>query len=94
MNEKSQYVADQAQTKVYSLMRQAMWRANFGMPPTQEAVKARSRVECDEDTGRILVRWDGQVILTISASPAGMSWEFLGAAAHPIPAGSPVLIGG
>lgn len=85
MNDKSRYVVDQATAKLHGIMREAVWRANGHQPPTAAEMKAWSVVEEDTDTGRLFVRWRGQLVLVVSLAHEGFQYEFMGAAAISVP---------
>lgn len=67
------------QRKVLNLFLHAAKAACAGRMPSRPERNARSVVE--ETPNGVLMRWDGQPVLSVSSTPQGIVWEFMGAAA-------------
>lgn len=67
------------QRKVLELFLHAAKRACGGTMPSRPDRDQKSSVE--EIPGGVLMRWEGEPVLTITSNPQGLAWQFLGRAA-------------
>lgn len=73
------HVTLRTQRKVLELFLHAAKRACGGRMPSRAERDSLSSVE--ETPEGVLMRWQGEPVLSITSSPQGLAWEFLGKAA-------------